>query len=205
MLHWFLIFCSNCCKITAGNFSKSTMETQNNVWNLLKVNNKSIRVPFFQCQYCQFWPDFTHCSGVFIVSVEYVNASWEDNRKHYNKEKHQHGTAKFLLSSLFLMHGKTVKDAASCRRHGFWEMGNCGCSSVLSPESWKVSVFYVKLACNWRTLKCFLGRNMNNCQLRNWNNSWNSIENKTTEKWLKWEKSWDMCFSYFPSFLRGNG
>ena len=28
----------------------------------------------FSCLYCLFWTDFTHCSGVFIVHFEQVNA-----------------------------------------------------------------------------------------------------------------------------------
>ena len=43
--------------------SKLTREFQNNVWNLLKVNNRDIRttsVKSFWCLYCKLWTDFTY-------------------------------------------------------------------------------------------------------------------------------------------------
>ena len=51
---------------------------QKNVWNLSKVNIKDTRMKSmtsFWCLYYYPWTGFTHCSGVFIVDSEQVNAS----------------------------------------------------------------------------------------------------------------------------------
>ena len=52
--------------------------------NLFKVNNRGIqRTPlwvFFWCLYCYLWINFSHCSCVFSVYFEYINAGWEKTR-----------------------------------------------------------------------------------------------------------------------------
>ena len=63
----------------AFTWSKSTVEHQNNVWNLFTVNNKDTgrtSMASFWCLNCYLWTDFTHCSGVSIVDLEQVNAAW---------------------------------------------------------------------------------------------------------------------------------
>ena len=50
---------------------------QNKVWNLFKINNKDTRTTLmtsFWCRACQLWMYFTHCSGISIVNIKWVNA-----------------------------------------------------------------------------------------------------------------------------------
>ena len=42
----------------------------------LKKSTRSTSMTSLWCLYCQFWTDFTHCAGVFIVDFEQVNACW---------------------------------------------------------------------------------------------------------------------------------
>ena len=60
-------------------FSKSTVKTrEQHLWNRFKFNNNDTRttsVTSFWCRYCWLWTNFTHCSDVFIVDFELVNAS----------------------------------------------------------------------------------------------------------------------------------
>ena len=65
---------------------------QNNVWNLLKLNNKVTR-----SLYCYLWTAFTHCSSVSIFGIEQVNIQQSSNLLKHDIIKYKYVFQKFAI------------------------------------------------------------------------------------------------------------